>query len=453
MREIDRTASTGNGRLREEGGLDSVSKRRGLDRRGVLRATGGGALGVALSGCLDVLGVAGSDEGSGPIRIGVLGPDPRRDPMGRSISQTAQLAAEQWNDEGGLLGRDVEVVTGDTKGSPLEARRAYHKLILDDNVDVTMGITESLVMEHLLDEIAKFETLHFTTGATGYAATDRIRGNYDLNRFHFRTMLNDNQLVGNLYQAIAELFPQIGWESAAVIGEAYPWTEQVVDAFAGEMPNLGVEVTMHRRYPPQIDSFVGMYEEIETTGADAAWVAMAHTGDEALLDWAREQPSFGFAGIHVPMQLPTYWEIVNGACEYAMTTQSATAESDITPVTTQYATDYQQAFDGELPVYTGYLTYNALLLYKEAVEAADSFEEDDVIEQLLQLDLEGTTGEFSFHGPDDPFPHDPAWDPEDPESPGSILVQWQGDGSGGGTQEVIWPNHIATADYQTPSWI
>jgi len=74
---------------------------------------------------------------SGPIRIGVLGP--LTDFTGRDIQRAAQIAAEEINTAGGILGRQIQLFSGDSEGVPEKAIQAIQQLAVRDQVHAIVG--------------------------------------------------------------------------------------------------------------------------------------------------------------------------------------------------------------------------------------------------------------------------------------------------------------------------
>lgn len=75
-----------------------------------------------------------------PIKIGVS--QPLTGPVaaaGNYVANGARLAAEHINSQGGVLGRQLELVIEDNKSNPREAVNSAEKLILRDKVPVLMG--------------------------------------------------------------------------------------------------------------------------------------------------------------------------------------------------------------------------------------------------------------------------------------------------------------------------
>ena len=94
-----------------------------------MRRRGSVLLVVALT-----IGVAPAVPGQEPIRIGVVGPHSGPAAYdGQSTLIGAQVAAEEINHAGGLLGgRTIEIVAADTRGIPAEAVTAYRKVVTQD---------------------------------------------------------------------------------------------------------------------------------------------------------------------------------------------------------------------------------------------------------------------------------------------------------------------------------
>ena len=89
----------------------------------------------------------GSSNGSGstpqpPIKIGVLGPfSGPSSSIGTGGMKGAQLAADYINAHGGILGRQVQIVSADTGGDAVDAVPAVRKLINIDQVSMIIGPT------------------------------------------------------------------------------------------------------------------------------------------------------------------------------------------------------------------------------------------------------------------------------------------------------------------------
>jgi branched-chain amino acid transport system substrate-binding protein len=92
----------------------------------------------------------------GTIRLGIVapmsGPNAR---YGSFTLRGAQLAAKEVNDAGGVGGRKITIVSGDSQGTPVEGVSATKRLIELDKVDFIMGDVSSsvtLAMQPVVEE-------------------------------------------------------------------------------------------------------------------------------------------------------------------------------------------------------------------------------------------------------------------------------------------------------------
>ncbi|MWG35974.1 ABC transporter substrate-binding protein [Halomarina oriensis] len=445
---------------------EGTTRGRQVKRRRFLEATGAGVAGVTLAGCVSTGGDDGgggdggstgdTDSGGGTttgtasggslpdtVSIGVLAPEPSSNPIGASIANAAELAVTQLNEEGS--GPEFEVSVKDTREQPDEGRSKYRELTIGEEVDMTTGIFTSEVLLAVLDDIANQQTVHMTTGAATPEASARVRDDYESYKYHFRTgPLNAYQLGVNMIDFLEAKQSDLGWESVAVLVEDYEWTKPVSQALDDEIDRAGVEVAMQERYASGTENFTPIYDQVESSDADAALIAMAHTGTPAVVQWAKQQRPFEFGGIHVPMQLPSYYEATSGACNFGVTQNSATPQSEVTEKTVPFSEAYNEQYDS-YPVYTGYITFDAVKQYADVVQQAGSVEADAVVSGLEESSFLGTAGTIEYYPPDNEFAHDVVYE-EGKVDP--VFQQWQD-----GNQEVIYPDDLTTADYQKPSWL
>ena len=88
-------------------------------------------VGMALALAL-AIGPAGGQE---PIKLGVVGPHTGPAAYdGLSALVGGQVAAQEINKAGGLLGRQIQIVAADTRGIPAESVSAYKKVVTQDKV-------------------------------------------------------------------------------------------------------------------------------------------------------------------------------------------------------------------------------------------------------------------------------------------------------------------------------
>src|SRR5579863_9424277 len=100
---------------------------------------------LLLSGAAVISGSAYAADDT--IKIGWVGPlsPPGGYAEGALMKQAAQLAADQINAKGGLLGKKIEMFYEDTRGQPEEGTAAAERLISQDHVVAITGEFHSSV--------------------------------------------------------------------------------------------------------------------------------------------------------------------------------------------------------------------------------------------------------------------------------------------------------------------
>jgi len=443
-----------------------------VDRRSFLRFAGAGSGAAVVAGCISAEGtvtpsetedeVTPSEGGTstsqtesfsvdGPIRIGALGP--ADSPFGASILRGAEVAAAEINDNGGIAGADVEVVTKDTKDDPSVARTAYQELTTGQDVDYTVGIFGSEQLLAIMPNIAEQETLHLSTGAATPEASRKVSEDYEQFKYYFRAGPTNSRFLAQAMLDFANAnFDAMGWDSIGLLIEDFKWTEPVRAALESQMGSFDVDVATQTVVPEGTEDFTPVYDDMESAGVDGCYTVLAHIGTPSLVQWAKQQRPFGYGGIHVGAQLPSFYKLTKGAARFTFTQTTATPTAEVTARTIPFAEAYREQFD-KFPVYDGYITYDAVLMIKAAIEAARSTDDDDLVPVLEDvnrggIEFVGAAGIPSFYGTDHRFTHDLRFN----DDTDGLFFQWQ-DVDGSGSQQVIHPDGLATSEYQSPPWV
>lgn len=99
-------------------------------------------LGTALA--LALAGAATQADAAEPIKIGVpVGLSGANSVVAPSVVQSAQLAVEEINAKGGVLGRQLELVVADDGSGAAGAQKAFDQLVFRDKVDALISMETS----------------------------------------------------------------------------------------------------------------------------------------------------------------------------------------------------------------------------------------------------------------------------------------------------------------------
>ena len=113
-----------------------------------------------------------------PIKIGVI--NPFSGPLalyGGEMTRGFELAVDQANAAGGLLGRKIELVRGDAS-NPQQGIATVEQLVTKDKVDMFTGTYISAVANSASDAAARYNKLYWETGGVARDLTERGLPNF-----------------------------------------------------------------------------------------------------------------------------------------------------------------------------------------------------------------------------------------------------------------------------------
>lgn len=416
-------------------------------RRDFIKAAGVGGAGTLLAGCLG--GDGGGSDGDGPLRVGVLAHKPSEHPAGAGQRDGAQYAVDGLNDDGGVLDRDVELITKNTSGDPSKAKEEYNELIVTDEVDVTTGVYVSEVMLNLMDSVAQQKTIHLTNTAATPRISQMVHEDYDKYKYEFRTAVNGHHWGVDLVSFVEGMSKTHGWNDVAVLVEDFAWTQPISDVLDERLGDVNVNVVKNTRYAGDTEDFQPLYDDVESTGADAALIAMAHTGAAALIQYHDQERDFEMGGVHGLLEIPSTNAALNNAGQFVVAQTSGAPGASMTDTTQGFIEGYHDEYDVYPQGSFAYNSYDSVNLWAAAVEEAGTADSDELIPVLEDISYTGVRGPLEFYGKDHEFAHDLKYGEDNPDLK-RVYLQFQDDVE---RPETVWPQAYASTEYQQPSWL
>ena len=413
----------------------------------MLQATGVGVA-TGLAGCL-------GDDDDDTLTIGHLAPLALD--MGRGSERSAELAVEEVNDDGGILDREVELISEDDEGLPGTAQTEAERLIDREDADFLVGTFTSESTQGIMNLVGDADIPFFISGSADPRTMQDHHGeDYDRYRNIFRSgPVNSDYQAEFLADYMEFLSDEHGWTQIAHIPEEAAWTASFSELVPGFLEERGLDVVMDIHLSRDTDDFVPVLDEVEDAGAEVLLKEFAHIPGPGMLSaWRENEYPFAQEGINVASMSPQFWDDTDGGCQYETTSESGGAgKAEITDKSVSLGEAYQDRFADEgrptLPMYMGYNTYDAVHLYKDVVERAGTadFENDldDIVDAALDSDFTGAAGQIQFHGPDHEYPHDVQAGVDLVPFP---VTQWQA-----GEKEAVYPAQYASADHVVPDWM
>lgn len=367
--------------------------------RKMLAAVSALALAGALSACETKAGQS-SDDQSGPIKIGLAailsGPNAQ---IGESHEEGAKLAVAQINDEGGIDGREVELVVKDEQGDPNTSVQIARDMI-GDGVNLIAGYTLDPDCLAASPIISNAGGVLIGLSCQGDSLTgDQLQDGY------FQIAPSSTMLSAATAQVAAER----GLKTWQGVSPDYDFGHEVWEKFDAELSartdtattGKGVFVPLtETKVTPYITSLLSSLpsDSAKSTGLfmstfAATNIALAQQGKPydffekygAVLNLGGSTPTAEALGENTPAMTYIY-DYFDGAYD--------------NEANTTFVDAYHEAHDGKRPNAWVYEGYTSIMAFKAAIEEAGSADAEKVREVLPGLSFDSPKGEFTFREED-----------------------------------------------------
>ncbi len=377
------------------------------------------------------------------LKVGV--PGPMQLPVGQGITYGLTLAAGEINAAGGIMGRRITVVPEDEAETPEVGIAAMRKLVESDKVDVMIGGQTSGVVLAQLPQIARAKTVYLGVGAASPLITDRVKKDYANFKYLFRvTPLNSTYLGYALVDFVDEFVkPELRVTKIAIVGENLVWVQGVLPAMERRIgEKQGLQVVYKELFDVRTTDFSPVFAKARAAGAQFIVPLMSHASSDVVVKaYASLKVPIPWGGIDVKQQESDACEKLGGASVgevvlFGTPPLKVAVTSKSIPFLEKYTDRFKRA-----PVYTSYGAYDALYIYKAAVEKAHAFDPEKVIPFLEKTDYIGASGRVVFDEAHD-LRYGPGYAVE-------TMVQWQD----GCKRALIWPKQLTTGKFVALPWM
>jgi branched-chain amino acid transport system substrate-binding protein len=328
----------------------------------------------------DDTGGATTEASGDTVRIGLEAPlSGDLATLGQGMLNGAELAADQINAEGGLLGKDIEVVAIDDGGDPKVGVPAVQEA-LDAGLDGVVGPYNSGVGVETLPLYEKAGLVPI-----------RLTSDTDTEGFGFTLQPMGSQIAPVTAEALTDY---LGAKRVAI---AYDKVEEYTTGISKEVRTAleqgGAQVTAFQPIEPGQADYTSVVNKLSAGNPDAIYAAVYSPEGAAIAKAIKPGSS--------PTCLLDY-----GAYDDAYITEAADAATNCSVVgvpapsdfagSETYVTDYTDEFGEEPGTWSPY-TYDSLNVLADAVEQAGSFDAKALTAALDKVKgAEGWTGSITL---------------------------------------------------------
>jgi branched-chain amino acid transport system substrate-binding protein len=353
---------------------------------------------LVLVGCSDngsTTGTTGGGSSTGEstgdvIKLGLITPKTGEVAQyGVAVENAVKLAVKQYNENGGALGKEIQLISYDNKADATESTSVFNRLVNNDKIDVLVGpvISSTSLAVAPLAESAGIPMI--TPTATNLDVTPG-------KEYVFRACYTDPYQGGAVGKFAAS---NLNATKAAILyntGDDY--STGLAEAFVEEFEAAGGTITNYEGYTKDDRDFSVVLNNIKAQNPDVLFVPDYYNTVGLIATQVEE------VGLDVVMLGGDGWDDVQK--EYADVVDgfyfaNHYAIDDESPVVQGFISAYEAEY-GETPNALGALGYDAAVIAIEAIIAAGTTDKAAVLEQIKVTDLAMVTGHIKFDENGDP---------------------------------------------------
>jgi len=330
-------------------------------------------------------GGGGGDSESKPIVIGVLAPLSGSETYyGKDMLQSYQLAVEEINGAGGVLGRKLELYDADDAANPNTAVQAASKII-SKGVDFVIGGYASGAIIPTMQLFYDEDLLLLISCANSTEITAQ--------GFNQSFMINSPGT--HAVVTLAGLLESLDSKKIALIHQGDAYTENLANICKEELPKIGYEIAtvqMMEKGEPDVSAIV---TAIRNAGADFVYWCGYHADGSNVIKQLRRGGYEGDIAVGDGSASPDLITACGADGEGVYVTSPPFVE--FSEGGEAFIAAYEAKF-GMPPGNYATLCYDTVYLLKEAIETAGTTETAAVRDAVQAIQYPGLSGLIMFTG-------------------------------------------------------
>ncbi len=402
------------------------------------------------------------------IKVGFIGS--LSSDTGLSTLRGAEMAIEELNAAGGVMGEKIVMVSADTGEDVTEGVKAYEYLAETEEVDFIISGSIDDVSLGWLPRMQEFQIPTLDTWTSYIGIIDMVVEDPDLMAPYFMNIASDEALATLYINFGADVLKaKMGWESVVILAEDTAFGEAITGLVTDALgPVAGIEVKEIINYDIGTVDFAPIFSKAQASGADFIYQVSSVNSQVISSQYVKLQVPMAMTGVNVSALGMEYWEDTGGAGGGISTLSPIPSVGfELDPVSAQFVADYQAKYDSRpvIPHFNGFNAYHGLKQAMAAATEAGGFGDVKAWNAaMLKQDLKLMKDDklwlrygFWQHGETEEvtgrtYPQNARFDltaPYEDAQPSMVVIQWKEDGSVG----VVYPFEYANTEFEVPSWV
>ena len=353
-------------------------------------------LSVALTLSMTAMMLAGCGSGSkeastedlDEITLAIVGPQTGDNAeYGQSMKTAAQIAVDEWNEKGGVLGKQIKLVDYDDANSSEQAASIAEQIVGDPSISAVMGhfssgvaMTAAEVYQEAGIALVNGSAAHMDYAKIG----DCIFRNNAIYTTDANTMLQIMEYLG------VEKFGVLNPNTDAGISVTTA-VEEMLDRYGDKYAPQMVEPQLYEDGTVDFSATVSWFQE---QGVEAVYSSGAYSATAPFIQQYRaKDPDVKFV-MSAACFSKEFLELAGDDAEGVVLGTSFFYGSDNEQVKS-FTEKYTEAYGSEPSTFAAQI-YDATYAILYAIENGQSADRADIVTNLASTDFQGITGRITF---------------------------------------------------------
>ncbi|MBY5518581.1 substrate-binding protein [Rhizobium leguminosarum] len=321
-----------------------------------------------------------------PIKIGVpVGLSGANSVVAPSVVQAAELAVEEINAKGGVLGRPLQLEIADDASGAAGAQKAFDSLIFQKEVNVVISMETSAARNAGLPIISK--------GDVPYIYTSFYEGKSCNANLFVDAWVPEQQVP----PVVDNFISKQGAKKFFLIGSDYAFGRGMLTFAKGYIEKAGAQIVGEEYLPMDGSDWTAIISKVRSSGADAIITSTAGGAPNVTL--TKQLRSSGVTLPYGNLAVDEGTAKSMGADAKDIFLSASYVTGIDSPENKAFLSAMDKKFGKELrtPNDLSVPQYEAIYLYKAAVEKAGSTDTADVLKALPDVSFTGPRGNISMN--------------------------------------------------------
>jgi branched-chain amino acid transport system substrate-binding protein len=337
------------------------------------------------------------------IKIGVHGPmtGPAAE-VGRYIKNGALIAADEINEKGGVLGKKIELIFGDTESKPEVGVSVLERFMTKDKVDLIVGGLHSSVNIAMEEAAAKYGKIFVTGGPVSEILSDRVKNEPDKYWFFFKTAPAYSEMKSSYrtffkYLKENNLFTPKSKKIVAIV-EDTDYGRGLAASFEEAMNEDGWKLAATEVVKIDQADFSAQMSKLRVYNPDVLYTVQ--TSPAAAASLCKSFYQSGIQAFFLAIYTPSNPEYINLTGKASDTLVWASSIDWVPAYAKNFLGKYRARFN-EDPGQNAGIQYDAIMNVAAAIDLAKSTEPKKIAEAMVKIKNKGTMGIYQY----DPTSH------------------------------------------------